>query len=448
MENVFSQRSLQKWIEECPVLTDLISATPTFWLNGNVTSFEKAAHQIEFSDSDVKDASDRLDRFRPYLKKFYPETAAADGRIESPLTATPSMHRAIEEKYSISVAGRLFIKQDSHLPISGSIKARGGIYEILKFAETVALREGMLKLNDSYEVLGAKEFRNLYSKHKIAVGSTGNLGLSIGIISAGLGFQVTVHMSSDAKEWKKKKLRDIGVTVIEYDADYSKAVAAGRAEALGDPNCHFVDDEDSRDLFLGYSVAGERLKAQLSEHSVSVDEDHPLFVYLPCGVGGGPGGVSYGLKLAFGDNVHCFFGEPTQAPAMLTGLATGLHDAVSAEDLGIENRTIADGLAVSRPSGLVCRTMAPLLSGIFTVADDEMSTLLALLADSENIRLEPSALTGFSGFARIAEVWKKISFSPDMQSNATHIVWATGGSMVPSSVWQNYYNKGKSILNP
>jgi D-serine dehydratase len=437
MQNVrIHGKTLESWKADYPLLSPLLKTEPVLWLNPHYSNDLKSA---TFTKQEVDDAEQRLQRFVPYIAKAFPET---NGIIESPLFHIPSMQHALESLYREAIPGHLLLKADSHLPISGSIKARGGIYEVLKYAEDLALRHSMLTIDDDYSILDTPRFRKFFSQYSLAVGSTGNLGLSIGIMGTKLGFQVTVHMSHDAKQWKKNLLRTIGVNVKEYNADYSKAVEEGRKLALQDPSSYFIDDENSKHLFLGYAVAAKRLQKQLEERSITISAEQPLIVYLPCGVGGGPGGVTFGLKLLFGEHVHSFFAEPTHSPCMLLGMMTELYDDVSVQDFGIDNQTEADGLAVGRSSSLVGRTMKPLLSGIYTIEDKTLFSYLRLLADTEQLYLEPSALAGMHGPLQLIETEQGREYIQKHHlQHAVHIVWATGGSMVPHDIMQAYYIK-------
>ncbi|HDG1666855.1 TPA: D-serine ammonia-lyase [Kluyvera ascorbata] len=438
--------NIQTLIAQHPLVEDLVALKETVWFNPGTTSLAEGLPYVGLTEHDVQDAHARLTRFAPYLAQAFPETAATGGIIESELAAIPAMQKRLEEAFGQHINGELLLKKDSHLPISGSIKARGGIYEVLTHAEKLALEAGLLTTKDDYRVLLSPEFKQFFSQYSIAVGSTGNLGMSIGIMSARIGFNVTVHMSADARAWKKAKLRSHGVTVVEYEEDYGVAVEQGRKAAQSDPNCFFIDDENSRTLFLGYAVAGQRLKAQFAQQGRAVDSDHPLFVYLPCGVGGGPGGVAFGLKLAFGDNVHCFFAEPTHSPCMLLGIYTGLHDTISVQDIGIDNLTAADGLAVGRASGFVGRAMERLLDGLYTLDDQTLYDMLGWLAQEEGIRLEPSALAGMAGPQHVCastDYQQMHGFSAEQLNHATHLVWATGGGMVPEAEMAQYLAKGR-----
>ncbi|WP_240372009.1 D-serine ammonia-lyase [Anoxybacteroides rupiense] len=441
-------KELKDWLKDYPLLEQLISLEEAFWFNPAYQPFHAAISEQSFHLHDVQEAEERLKRFAPFIATVFPETRQANGIIESSLLEISGMQQLLGKVFGQHVPGKMLLKCDSHLPIAGSIKARGGIYEVLKHAEALALQHGLLSREEDYSVLAGDAFRSFFSQYTITVGSTGNLGLSIGIMGTKLGFRVNVHMSAEAKQWKKDLLRKNGAHVIEHSADYSTAVEQGRREAESDPNNYFIDDENSADLFLGYAVAALRLKQQFAEKGIVVDHEHPLFVYLPCGVGGAPGGIAFGLKLMFGDAVHCFFAEPTHSPCMLLGMMTGMHDQVCVQDFGIDGRTEADGLAVGRPSRFVGKTVEKLISGIYTVADRHLLMLLALMKDQEDIALEPSALAGVYG--PVSLFMKGTSYIEQRQlsksiKQATHLCWATGGNLVPEPEMKQYVEKGRTL---
>lgn len=431
----------QKLMDEFKLLNDKVMLKPILWINSKK---QQALPTQGFSVEEVKEAEERLNRFSSYIRVAFPETDKSQGIIESAIKEVSLMKGLLEEKENIEVPGKFILKCDHSLPISGSIKARGGIYEVLKYAETLAVEKGLLSYNDNYAKLADATFKQFFSQYKIAVGSTGNLGLSIGIMGAKLGFQVTVHMSSDAKEWKKQLLREKGVEVIEYSSDYSKAVEEGRKQAELDDMCHFVDDENSKDLFAGYAVAASRLQNQLNDSNIVVDEEHPLVVYLPCGVGGGPGGVAYGLKAIYGDNVHIFFGEPLQSPCMLIGMMTGRHDEISVTDIGLTNKTEADGLAVGRASKFVGKMMDPILSGCYTVDDRFLFNSLKDMVEQEHIFMEPSAHAAVYGPIMLMKEGGNYLIENNLLEKmdcVTHLIWSTGGDMVPFEQRQEYLQK-------
>lgn len=429
------------WIKKVPELEDVTSLKPTVWINPNKKSGKKAWESIDFTEKDIYDAEKRLKRFAPLIMEYFGDTKDSKGIIESPLKRISLLEAELKEHKNFR--GELFLKMDSHLPIAGSIKSRGGIYEILYLAEKLALENGLITLKDDYRKLANEKNRKFFSKYTIQVGSTGNLGLSIGITSATLGFNVIVHMSRDAKQWKKDLLVSKGAKVKEYDGDFTAAVERGRLDSNKNENSYFVDDENSVTLFMGYAVAALRIKEQMDKLNIKVNGENPVFFYIPCGVGGSPGGVTFGLKKIFGDNAHVFFIEPTHSPSMLLGMGTKLHDKVSVQDFGIDGKTEADGLAVGRASGFVGALMEPLLSGIFTVKDKDLFHYMRKLNSLENIQIEPSAAAMFEGLVKLFEYkdGKEYLITNDLMGkwkNITHVAWATGGNLVPKETMETY----------
>jgi D-serine dehydratase len=431
-----------------PARDDLLAGRPTLWLNPDLRPGGIAADTLPVRPSQVDEAVANWKRLAPVLEACFPDLAATGGAIRSALLEARALRDALG--YGDAGFGRVFVKADDALPVAGSIKARGGIYEVFMFAERLVRDRGLLADGGDIRLLAGPAARELFSAHTVAVGSTGNLGLSVGTAARSLGFRAVVHMSSDAKAWKVQRLIAMGVDVVRHEADYTAAVAQARADAEADPSIYFVDDERSELLFFGYSAAARELAGQLRVAGVAVDADHPLFLYLPCGIGGAPGGVAYGAKAEFGDAAHCFFVEPVQSACALAHMMSGFGPLVSVYDVGLTNRTEADGMAVARMSAFVAEVIRPLLSGIFTVTDDDLFRWLHVAQATQGIRLEPSAAASFAGpgFVLRSPAGRAYIDRHGLRERmpaATHVLWTTGGSFVPQAQFEAFMARGAAL---
>lgn len=80
-----------------------------------------------------------------------------------------------------------------------------------------------------------------------------------------------------------------------------------------------------------------------------------------------------------------------------------------------------------------------MVSGCITVEDKMLFDHLRLVADTERIFLEPSAAAGVQGLFDVCgapemDRYLKIHGLYARREQITHIVWATGGRLVPENV--------------
>lgn len=282
------------------LLHALRSRTPVLWQNPSRTTSRSTSHS-PLSRADLEAAAAVWSWLRPLFAELFPETrepplfpetrdspsnseksrgdvsagnhertSFVPGTVSSPLLPVDGLAKALNLP-----AKHCFLKCDSHLAVCGSVKARGGMFEVMNFAAGVALRakreEQLRSKREEQErgsvlpsggsggpSVGVEEVtplevvvdprtglanvhllladgahddrentdnnkakllpsslalvhdpvcRSALARHSVAVGSTGNLGMSVGLAAAALGMPSTVHMSVDAKAWKKSLLR-------------------------------------------------------------------------------------------------------------------------------------------------------------------------------------------------------------------------------------------------
>ena len=88
---------------------------------------------------------------------------------------------------------------------------------------------------------------------------------------------------------------------------------------------------------------------------------------------------------------------------------------------------------------------------MFTVADDTLFAHLVRVLDALGERIKPSAAAGFSGPAMLAgtatgQAWLHTTGVDAVLHNATHLVWTTGGLLVPDAQYDGFVQRGRAVL--
>lgn len=370
--------------------------------------------------------------------------------LASPFVDLDGLSKGLMPVIGGSLPGKWFGKMDSQLAVAGSVKARGGFFEVLVHAQQVAEAEGLDLFSE--DPIVQRKVGELFSQHTISVGSTGNLGFAIGNLSRVLGFKSRIYMSAEAENWKIKRLRDMGCDVEVVEEDYTAAVAKGRSDAAKDQNNYFLDDENSQLLFRGYATAAMELKEDLDllykEEGIP-GEKSPIFVYLPCGVGSAPAGIAAGLRLLYGDRVVMFTAEPTQCASVLLAVASGKYSAVSVYEYYMTNDTIADGLACAVAGEKASRTIAECIDGCYTAADSKLAWYVNAAHDYAEIKIEPSAAASIHGpysiyYTKAGFEYLKKRKIMDATNDCVHISWFTGGGQIPKERYKEMLENGNN----
>ena len=205
----------------------------------------------------------------------------------------------------------------------------------------------------------------------VVTASAGNHGQGVAYAALVFGIPATVYVPSNANQLKVESIRRLGARVVEHGSSYQEAFLEARREQGEQTFLHAYDDPD---VIAGQGTVGVELLADLPE----VDT-----VLVPIGGGGLIAGIAAYLKQRL-SRVKVVGVEPSGAAGMKASLLAG--HPVTLESV----RTIADGLAASRPGELCFEIVRRCVDEVLLVEETEMLRAIKLYFEWEHLLAEPA----------------------------------------------------------
>jgi threonine dehydratase len=197
----------------------------------------------------------------------------------------------------------------------------------------------------------------------VVAASAGNHGQAVARAAREAGISATVFMPAETPMAKVDATRNYGAHAELVGEDFEEALAAAREHAATSGTT-FIHAFEDTEVIAGQGTIGLELAEQLSEVET---------VVVPVGGGGLASGIALALRGAR-PGVR-IVGVQAAACAPYAGGTTFGY-------------TIAEGIAVKKPSELTGRLLDDLLDGIVTVSDEEISEAIVLLLERAKLVVE------------------------------------------------------------
>jgi threonine dehydratase len=291
------------------------------------------------------------------------EIRAAKARIAHYVPATPVTKSLFNtDKLGIDVLYKL-----ENFNISGSFKIRGAANALLSRNKDVSITE-------------------------VIAASAGNHAQGVAYIARLLGIKARIFMPERTPIVKVSATRGHGAQVILTGNVYDDAFAAASAyqEASGGLLVHAFADAA---VINGQGTAGLEILEQLPDIGA---------IIIPIGGGGLAGGISCVAK-ALRPDIKLIGVQTDAFPAMKQSVAAGKITGATS------GMTIADGIAVKRPSPRTLSLAMHYLDEILLVSDDEIAAAIMSLMEKDHVLAEGAGAAGVAALQVHSNYIKKLS---------------------------------------
>jgi threonine dehydratase len=252
--------------------------------------------------------------------------------------------------------GTVLLKAEN-LQRTGSFKLRGALAKVDRIASAHAGRAG--------------------AHAGVVAGSAGNHAQSLAYAARARGLECEVFMPAEASLAKVAAVRGFGGTVRLGGDSVDECVALARERGL-ESGAVFVHPFDDAEIVAGQGTLGLELLEDVPELAT---------VVVPVGGGGLISGVAGVLKAARPD-VRVIGVQVENCSAYPASLRSGEPVEVAG------GATIADGIAIKRPGGLVLPLVQSWVDEIVVVAENDVADAMVVLLQRAKLVVEGAGAVG------------------------------------------------------